>query len=136
MAPITDGYTIFALTHLAGYSGISSGTEGAQDLIGFFGGPYSSSIKSITYTGMPAGSEGGQDLITFFGEIYATTIRVARVNSTALLTTGFHTYYKMEGFNPTTNAYENWHSMDIPLMTPPSGNALTNIGVATSWIDR
>lgn len=61
---------------------------------------------------------------------------VAALNTTNKISTGFNTYYKMEGFNTNTNNYENWHSMGTPLLIPPSGNSLINISVVTSWIDR
>lgn len=63
-------------------------------------------------------------------------IKVVEVDTTVHITTGFNTYFKMEGWNPITNQYETWHSMGTPLLDPPSGNTLQNIGVVMTWTDR
>ena len=71
------------------------------------------------------------DQNTLFGLTSFSTL-----NSVVKLQLNFNTYFKMEGYNPITAQYENWHCMGAPLLTPPSGNSLVNISVVTSWVDR
>jgi hypothetical protein len=86
-----------------------------------------------TWTGTYSGSFGNQELLA---NTITTNVKFTALDSNANLKTTFNTYYKMEGFNPITSQYENWHSQNTPLMVPPSGNALTNVSVVSSWIDR
>lgn len=107
MALILDQSNIFNLTHLVGYTGQTSGSRNTSDLSSFF----------ITTSVVP-------------------TPKIVQVDTTDNITTGFNTYYKMEGYNSATQQYENWHSMGTPLLSPPSGNALTNISIVYTWQDR
>lgn len=107
MALITDGYTLFSFANTIGYKGQYSGSFGSQDFLSFF-----------------------------VGATYVTPSPIVNEDAIAKLTTGFNIYYKMEGYNTSTQQYENWHSMGAPLLVPPSGHTLTNISVVASWIDR
>ncbi len=88
---------------------------------------------SIDYHAQYSGSWGNQD---FTAVNYTTNINIVTVNPIVGLTLGFNTYFKMTGYNAGTQQWENWHSMNSPLLTPPSGNSLDDISVVTSWIDR
>jgi len=96
-----------------------------------------STIFSLThlagYTGQNSGSFGTQD---FTGLTNLPFILSDGINSIAKVTTGFNTYYKVQGYNPIIQQYENWHSMGTPLLTPPSGNPLVNISIISTWTDR
>jgi hypothetical protein len=93
-------------------------------------------VYQAGYTGQNSGSFGNQDLELLSGIVNQPLVSSGAFNSIVNVTTGFNTYFKMEGFNPITNQYENWHSMGTALMDPPSGHALTNISVIASWQDR
>lgn len=108
MATITDESTIFALTQLTKYSALNSGSQGSQDFIGSF-------VSSSTFVPM---------------------IQTVYYNVTVPLTTGFNTYFKMQGYNPATGTYETWHCRGTPLMLAPSGHNLLNISVVASWTER
>lgn len=107
MALITDFSTLFTTVHLVKYTAQSSGTQGNQDISNFVIG-----LTKVQFTSD------------------------ASFNSITKVTTGFNTYYKMQGYNPITQQYENWHSMGTPLLSPPSGHTLTNISVIYTWQDR
>lgn len=64
------------------------------------------------------------------------SIQIAELNTVNKLQPIFKTYYKMQGYNPATQQYEDWHSENEPLMEPPSGNALLNISIIITWQDR
>jgi hypothetical protein len=86
------------------------------------------------YTGQFSGTQNTLDMSAAVGTVSFTSL--GKANTTSNLTTKFNTYYKMQGFNPVTQIYENWHSMGTPLMTPPSGNALENVSIVFTWMDR
>jgi len=92
-------------------------------------------VYAAGYTGQSTGSLGSQDLTSSIGS-GQTSVLGGLFNSNANITTGFNTYYKMQGWNPFTQIYEDWHSMGTPLLDPPSGNALENIGIIGTWKDR
>lgn len=96
-----------------------------------------STIFSLTYlagyTGQTSGSSGTQD---YASATNLSFILLDGLNSIAKITTGFNTYYKMQGYNTSTLQYENWHSMGTPLMVPPSGNTLVDVSVIATWTDR
>jgi hypothetical protein len=106
MALITD-FAIFANIQYGGYTAQSTNSYGTSDLAGLFLG-----LVKIPFT------------------------ENAEFDSTVPVTTGYNTYYKMQGWNPITQSYEDWHSMGTPLLDPPSGHVLENIGIIGSWIDR
>lgn len=72
----------------------------------------------------------------FVGSAYINPTQYIQTNSTVKLRKPVNIYYKMMGYNPITEEYETWHSMLEPLMVPPSGNALENIGIIHTWKDR
>ena len=108
MATITDFSTIFSLTQLVKYTALNSGNQGSQDFTSMFidGASFVPMAQSVDF------------------------------NSTSRLTTGFNTYFKMQGYNPVTGTYETWHCRGTPLMLAPSGNNLLNISVIASWTER
>jgi hypothetical protein len=108
MPTITDQSTIFSLTQLITYTALNSGNQGSQDFTNIF-------IDEVSFVPMA---------------------KIVDFNSTSRLTTGFNTYFKMQGYNPLTGTYETWHCRGTPLLLPPSGNHLLNVAVVTSWIDR
>ena len=108
MATITDESTIFGFTQLTKYTGLNSGSQGSQDFIDIF-------MDTVSFVPMA---------------------QVAGFNATAQLTTGFNTYFKVQGYNPLTGTYEVWHCRGTPLLLPPSGHNLLNVAVVASWIDR
>lgn len=108
MATITDESTIFGLTQLTKYTALNSGSQGSQDFIGVF-------VSSSAFVPM---------------------IQTVNYNVTVHLTTGFNTYFKMQGYNPLTGGYETWHCRGTPLLLPPSGHNLINVSVVGSWTDR
>lgn len=94
-------------------------------------------IQSANFTSQSTSSFGSIDM----SDILVTSVQLpttidVELNTTVPITTGFNTYYKMQGWNPISQKYEDWHSMGTPLLNPPSGNALENIGIIGSWIDR
>ena len=94
-------------------------------------------IQPITWLGTYAGSQGTQDFNRqFVTTTYNATVDIVDFNSYAKLTRGFNTYFKLQGFNAVTGTYEVWFSKARPLLTPPSGNTLSNIEVVLTWIDR
>jgi hypothetical protein len=108
MATITDFSTIFSLAQFTKYTGLYSGSQGSQDFTEMF-------INVTEFVPMA---------------------QLGDFNSTSQLTTGFHTYFKVQGYNPLTGTYETWHCRDVPILLPPSGHDLLNVGVVASWIDR
>lgn len=109
MALITDQNTFFNFVGMISYHGQYSGSWGLQDFASAFAGPTTA---------------------------YIPTVQTSDLNSTNLVTTGFSTYYKLQGFNTATNSYEVWYSKEKPLLTPPSGNLLSNIEIVLIWVDR
>jgi hypothetical protein len=91
-------------------------------------------VHNEAYSGLNAGSQGTQD----FSNIYISSpvAHVASINATVNLTTGFHTYFKLEGYNPVTQKIETWHCRDVPILLPPSGDPLLNVAIIGTWIDR
>lgn len=91
----------------------------------------------LDYRGQYSGSYGIQDFNgSFFTVVYNSSTQVEGLNSTALVTTGFNTYYKLQGYNTTTGQYEVWYSTNSVNLIPPSGNLLSNIEVVLTWVDR
>lgn len=93
-------------------------------------------VHMVGYSGIYAGSQGASDSS---GELVGTNISFINsvpLDSTVNVSPGYNTYYKMQGFNPATQEYEDWHSMDFPLLDPPSGHTLENISIVLTWIDR
>jgi hypothetical protein len=96
-------------------------------------------ISFVAWTGQSSSSQGTQDFSSNFTTttvVYAPVVSATELYSTAKLTHGFNTYYKMQGFNTATSRYEVWFSTNAPLLTPPSGHTLSNIEIVFSWIDR
>lgn len=99
-------------------------------------------VSSIYYRGQYSASWGSQDFSGQFASTnvaYAPTSYPLPYNTNApeiLLTHGFNTYFKMQGFNASTGAYEVWYSTNKPLLIPPSGHRLSNIEIVLTWIDR
>jgi len=90
-----------------------------------------------TWTGQYSGSQGIHDYQSnFVTTAYNPSIQFVAFNPTTRVTYGFNTYFKLQGFNTSTNRYEVWFSMGAPLLIPPSGHALSNIEVVLTWIDR
>jgi hypothetical protein len=110
MSTITDENTLFNFVQSLPWKGQYSASTGTQDMVGKF-------IVSTTLA-------------------YSPTISIVDQNSYAKLTHGFNTYFKIQGFNISTGKYEVWFSTGTPLLIPPSGHALSNIGVIATWIDR
>ncbi len=108
MATITDESTVFLIAQLTKYAATNAGNQGSQDFTSSF----------IDVTGFVPMAE----LVAF--------------NTTEPLTTGFNTYFKMQGYNPLTGTYETWHCRGTPLLLPPSGHNLVNISVVASWTER
>ena len=94
-------------------------------------------IEFETWNGQYSGSLGSEDFSGAFTNItYQPSVQAGTLNSTELVTTGFNTYYKMQGFNTATGRYEIWFSREKPLLIPPSGNPLSNIEIVLIWVDR
>ena len=94
-------------------------------------------IKFASYTGQSTNSFGSADIqISLAGALDIPSILDAELNSTVTITTGYNTYYKLQGWNPITQKYEYWHCMGTPLVNPPSGNALENVSIVSTWTDR
>src|SRR5574338_534309 len=108
MALITDENNIFNLITPIFYKGQYSGSWGSQDFSGAFASP------SVNY---------------------AATSQIIPFSTNGGLTTGFNTYFKMQGYNQSTSRYEVWFSKTKPLLIPPSGNRLLNIEIVLTWID-
>lgn len=107
MALILDQSTLFNFIQYAGYTAQSTSSFGTEDLSGLLNG-----LVNIPFT------------------------KNTEFDTTVPVTTGYNTYYKMQGWNPISKKYEDWHSMGTPLLEPPSGNALENIGIIGTWTDR
>lgn len=108
MTLISDESTIFGLTQSSGYTGLSSGSQGFQDF-------------STAFTGTSG---------------YVQVINVVDYNTTSLTNSSFNQYFKMQGYNPLTRAYETWHCRGTPLLNGPSGHNLVNISIIATWLDR
>ncbi len=98
-------------------------------------------ISFTTWKGQYSGSWGSQDFASSFADPNTTYIPTSvplpfNTHTEPRLTHGFNTYYKLQGFNSSTNSYEVWFSMGSPLLVPPSGHTLSNIEVILTWIDR
>jgi hypothetical protein len=94
-------------------------------------------ILSKPWLGQYGGSQGMHDYQgNFVTGTYNPSVQVVPFNSSAKVSTGFNTYFKLQGFNTSTNKYEVWFSMGSPLLIPPSGHLLSNIEVVLVWIDR
>src|SRR5574338_595752 len=93
-------------------------------------------VHMIGYNGIYAGSQGASDSSGALTGVNVSFIQSVPLDTTVNVSPGFNTYYKMQGYNPITQQYEDWHSMNTPLLDPPSGHALENIGIVGSWIDR
>lgn len=93
-------------------------------------------VNIVGYAGIYSGSQGSFDASSALTIVNDTFINDVALDTTVHVSAGYNIYYKMQGYNPLTQAYEDWHSMGNPLMIPPSGNALENIGIIGSWIDR
>jgi hypothetical protein len=94
-------------------------------------------IQFIAWNSQYSASQGSQDFMGQFNTgVYDSTVVVVPFNTTILVTTTFNTYFKMQGFNTSTNSYEVWFSMGSPLLIPPSGHTLSNIEIVLTWIDR
>lgn len=92
-------------------------------------------LHSVRYAGIYAGSQGMSEANGIASSNVSVINNVA-LDTTINITPGFNTYYKMQGFNSTTQQYEIWHCMGEPLVDPPSGNVLENISIISSWQDR
>ncbi len=97
-------------------------------------------VQFLTWKGQYSGSTGTQNFDAAFtsqGQ-YVPTAQLITSSPTVgtPLTHGFNTYFKMQGFNSSTNSYEVWFSTTAPLLIPPSGHALSNIEIVQTWIDR
>lgn len=86
-------------------------------------------VHIVGYSGIYTGSQGTSALDL-------SSINTVPLDTTANVSPSYNTYYKLQGFNPLTGQYEDWHSMNEPLFDPPSGNALLNISIVYSWVDR
>lgn len=94
-------------------------------------------VEFITWKGQYSGSYGIEDFdAAFFTTFYNPTVQTEELNSTELVTTGFNTYYKLQGYNTATGRYEVWYSVGRPNLIPPSGNLLSNIEIVLIWVDR
>lgn len=90
-------------------------------------------VTTAAWLGKYAASTGTQDINN---STLAQNTSLVDFNSNVKLTHGFNTYYKMQGFNASTNSYQVWFSTGAPLLIPPSGDALSNIEIVLTWIDR
>lgn len=94
-------------------------------------------VQFIAWNGQYSGSHGVQNFDSTFSTItYNPTVKTEVFNSIELVTSGYNTYYKLQGYNTTTNEYEVWYSTGKPNLIPPSGNLLSNIEVVLAWVDR
>lgn len=93
-------------------------------------------VSIVGYAGIYSGSQGSFDTSSALTNVNDTFINDVALDTTVHVSAGYNIYYKMQGFNPLTQQYEDWHSMGAPLLDPPSGHALQNISVIGSWIDR
>lgn len=88
-----------------------------------------------TWLGRYSGSQGYSTLLDPV-TTYVPEAQFVVVNATSNLTSGFNTYFKIQGYNPVTGLFEVWHCMNTPQFLPPSGDQLINIAVVATWIDR
>jgi len=98
-------------------------------------------LTFLEWNGQYAANAGNDDFSSFFEtptQTYGPSAQLVEYNSnlTGKLTHGFNTYFKMQGYNSSTQKHEVWFSTGKPLLTPPSGNTLSNIEVVLTWIDR
>jgi len=94
-------------------------------------------VSFLSWKGQYSGSHGTQAFDSaFFTTAYVPTVSTEELNSTQLVTTGFNTYYKLQGYNTNTNEYEIWYSVGKPNLIPPTGNLLSNIEIVLIWVDR
>lgn len=94
-------------------------------------------IKFGDFTGQSTGSTSVDDLSVSLISLGSIPIeKIGRVNSTLKTTNTLNTYYKVEGFNVSTQRFETWHCQNQVLLTPPSGNALVNVSIIAVWQDR
>lgn len=93
-------------------------------------------VHIVGYAGVYSGSQGSFDASSALTGLNDTFINDVALDTTINVSSGYNIYYKMQGYNPLTQQYEDWHSMGTPLLDPPSGHALQNIGIIGSWIDR
>jgi hypothetical protein len=93
-------------------------------------------VHIVGYSGVYSGSQGSFDSNSTLTGVNVSFINDVALDTTVNISSGYNLYFKMQGYNPITQEYEDWHSMREPLMSPPSGNALENISVVGSWIDR
>lgn len=94
-------------------------------------------VQLEAWNGQYSGSQGTQDFDSaFFTTAYVPVVKTEDLNTTNLVTTGFNTYYKLQGFNTGTGEYEVWYSVSKPNLIPPSGALLSNIEVVSVWTDR
>jgi hypothetical protein len=93
-------------------------------------------VHIVGYSGIYSGSQGSFDTSGSLTGVNTSYINDVALDTTVNISSGYNIYYKIQGYNPLTEQYEDWHSMGTPLLDPPSGHALQNIGVIGSWIDR
>lgn len=111
MALVTDQNNLFNLIGFKDWKGQFSGSWGSQDFASSFATPESTYVPTIVPLPFNTRTE-------------------------PRLTHGFNTYFKMQGYNSSSSQYEVWFSRSTPLLIPPSGNALSNIEIILTWIDR
>src|SRR5574338_346132 len=68
-------------------------------------------IFSASYSGTYSGSQGISNLSSIFTENNDSFIKAVALDTTVNVSSGYNTYYKMQGWNPVTQKYEDWHSM-------------------------
>lgn len=88
------------------------------------------------YTAQSTSNNSIQEMNVLNNPFSLLVVARGDIDATTNLTTGFNTYFKMQGWDPATKQYEVWHSMNTPLLNAPSGKALQNITILFSWIDR
>lgn len=94
-------------------------------------------LHFVGYSGIYAGSQGVSDSATSaLNPTNVSVINLVALDTTANVSNLFNKYYKMQGFNPSTQQYETWHCMNEPLLDPPSGNVLENVSIVSYWEDR
>lgn len=92
-------------------------------------------LHAVGYSGIYSGSQGLSQA-TGLAQTNVSVINSVALDTTINVSSGFNTYYKMQGWNPILQAYETWHCMNEPLVDPPSGNTLENVSIVSSWKDR
>lgn len=98
----------------------------------------SSLFSDASFVGWKAQFSGSQGILQGISTTptYAPSAGFLGMDSVAPLTTTFHIYFKVQGYNTATNSYETWHCRDVPIYLPPSGHNLQNVSIIASWIDR